>query len=366
MTARYLPEMGGTEIHTYETAERVQRLGADVTVITISGDGGSRRAAMPPPAAESEQTVSVVKVRAWLKRFDAYFAPGLLSALRATRPDIIHLQGFHTLVAPLAMLAGRRMNVRYIVTLHSGGHASRLRTALRPVQARLLRRLLINAYALVAGSEFEARQFARWLKLPVEHFVVLPSGVDLPVPPNRGPAEDGPQLILSVGRLESYKGHQAVLEALPALHQRHPGVRLRIAGSGRYERQLRKLACRLGVAQLVEISPVPAGHREDMALLLSRADVVVSLSSYESQGIAMQEALALGRPLVVSDAGALAELARYENVRVVPRNAGPAEICSAISALLGALPVTPPAMPTWDACAAGLVELYELALQARS
>jgi len=359
VTARYLPEMGGTEIHTYESAKRLGQLGADVTVITTASRPRRAREEVNPAG------IPVIKVRAWPKRSDLFFAPGLLRALRSVRPDLVHVQGFHTLVAPLTMLASRRLGVRYVVTLHSGGHSSRLRTALRPLQTRLLRPLLAGAVTLVAGSRFEAVQFARWLGLPLDRITVLPSGVDLPLPHD---FEAGPRqhrLILSVGRLENYKGHQAAIRALPELRRRYPDVRLRIAGRGSYEAQLRRLAERLGVADLVEIAPVPSGRRDDMARLLVRADVVVSFSSYESQGIAMQEALALGRPLVVSDVGALAELPAHENVRLVSRNAGSGEIVEAVSAMLDAAEVAAPEMPTWDGCAAGLLDIYRHALVPR-
>ncbi len=355
VTPRFLPDLGGTEIHTHETAKRLQRLGACVTVVTTAS-------ASPSGQGESDSAVPVIKVRAWPRWLDLYFAPGLGRALRGSRPDLVHIQGFHTLFAPLAMLVSRRMATPYVVSFHSGGHSSHLRTILRPVQAALLRPLLSRAEALVTGSRFETDLFSRWLRLPPESFVVLPSGVDLPHPPEPSPERPEERLIVSVGRLESYKRHQTVLRALPELHRLRPEVRLRIAGRGRYEPQLRRLARRLGVAHLVEISPVPAGRREDMARLLARADVVVSLSAYESQGIAMQEALALGRPLVVSDGGALAELAVHDNVAVVPARGHPHAIAAAIASMLDAGQAEPPATPTWDACAAGLMEIYEGAL----
>lgn len=356
VTARYLPETGGTEVHTHEVAERLVRRGAEVVVIATT----SQRTISDP---STDSPFRVMKVHAWTKRLDLYFAPGLMRELKAAKPDIVHCQGFHTLVAPIAMLAARRMKTQYVVTLHSGGHSSRLRTIFRPLQAWLLRPLLLNAHALVAGSSFEARQFARWLRLPVDRFVVLPSGVDLPHPSDVGRRACCDELVLSVGRLESYKRHQIVLRALRDLHRQRPNIRLQIVGSGRYERQLRRLARRLGVEHLVEISSVPVNRREMMARLLRQADVVVSLSSYESQGIAMQEALALGCRLVVSDAGALAELRQYANVRVVSPRPRATEVASAIVEMLSTTPVAPPEMPTWEACVSGLVDLYEDALK---
>jgi glycogen synthase len=350
-TARYLPDRGGTEIHTHEVATRLAERGAEVTVASTAPRGPFKRDSHDGP-------VRVLRVRAWPPNRDYYLAPALARVIRESRPDIIHCQGYHTLVAPLVMLVALRAEIPYIVTLHSGGHSSELRHQLRPLQAWLLRPLLARARRLVAVSSFEADLFARWLRLPRDAFAVIPSGVELPVPPEMDPPA-GPPLILSLGRVESYKGHQRVMEALPALNRARPGITLRVVGSGVYERQLRRLAERLGVVDLIEIAPVPADEREGMARLLWKAGVVASLSEYESQGLAIQEALALGRPLVVSEGSALGELGRYPNVRALGRHAGSEDVAAAVLELLDARGVQPPVLPTWDECTAALLEIYE-------
>jgi glycosyltransferase involved in cell wall biosynthesis len=350
-TARYLPERGGTEIHTREVARRLAQRGAQVTVAATVRRGAFER--------ESHQgSVRVVRVRAWPANRDYYVAPALAGVIRESQADIVHCQGYHTLVAPLVMFEALRAQIPYIITLHSGGHSSRLRHRLRPAQAWLMRPLLTRARRIVAVSPYEAELFARRLHLPREAFAVIPSGVDLPLAPQTD-SQSGPPLILSLGRLERYKGHQRMLDALPVLSRARPGIRLRIVGSGPYERRLRRLAERLGVLDLVEIGPVPADERTGMARLLSQAAAVASLSDYESQGLAIQEALALGTPLVVSHGTALAELARYPNVRALKRRADREAIAAAVLELLDAPRAQAPLLPTWDECAAALLELYE-------
>jgi GT2 family glycosyltransferase len=230
----------------------------------------------------------------------------------------------------------------------------------RPLQAWLLRPLLVRARRLVAVSPFEAELFARRLRLPPSAFVVIPSGVDLPPLPAAEPTAT--PLILSIGRLESYKGHQRVVEALLTVNRARPGTRLRIVGTGPYEPQLRRLVDRLGLSELVEIAPVPADRREEMARLLQQARVVTMLSEYESQGLAIQEALALARPLVITQGTALADLERHPNVRSVPRHARGETVGAAIVELLDAPPAVPPPLPTWDDCVGALLEVYEEAI----
>ena len=354
VTARFLPERGGTEIHTNEVAMRMSQRGAHVTVLATSRDRGR-------PREEWDGAVRIRRVQAWPRQRDYFFAPELYAEIRAAMPDLLHCQGYHTFVAPVAMMAALRASIPYVVTLHSGGHSSRLRVQMRPLQARLLRPLLVRARALVAGSQFEADLFSRRLRISPDEFAIIPSGVNLPgVSVPLGPTDTG--LVLSIGRLESYKGHDRIIEALPALRRLHPGVRLRIVGSGPYEPRLRTLAAELDVADAVDIAPLPSGSRRELAELLNRAAVVTALSRYESQGLAVQEAIGLGRPVVVNEGSALAELGVYPNVLTVSGLAGSDEVADAVSRLLHAPPGDAPAMQTWDDCVDALVELYGAAM----
>jgi glycosyltransferase involved in cell wall biosynthesis len=158
-TARYLPERGGTAIHTYEVARRMVDAGVDVTVITTALEP-------EPVGTVVDDGIKVTRVRARPRQTDYYLAPGVARALRREDFDIVHCQGYHTLVAPITMISALRQQIPYVVTFHSGGHSSALRRAMRPTQIRLLRPLLRRAAALIAVSDFEAGLFAPRLGLP--------------------------------------------------------------------------------------------------------------------------------------------------------------------------------------------------------
>jgi glycosyltransferase involved in cell wall biosynthesis len=354
VTARFLPERGGTEIHTNEVARRMSARGARVTVIATNLDPDL-------PEDELDGDVRIRRVPAWPRDRDWFLARRLPAAIREAQPDLLHVQGYHTFVAPLAMLAAVRASIPFVLTFHSGGHSSRVRVWARPLQGRVLRPLLVRARALVTVSRFEADLFAQRLRIPAPAFAVIPSGIDLPRTTEPvGPADPG--LVLSVGRLEFYKGHDRMIEALPALRRRHPDVRLRILGSGPFEPQLRALAARLGVEDVVEIGPIASGSRAELAALLHRAAVVTALSDYESQGLAVQEAIGLGRPVVVARGSALDELEGHPNVVTVPAGAAADVVAEAVARVLQAPPAAAPQLQTWDACVDALAELYRVSL----
>src|SRR5207302_1617097 len=98
-------------------------------------------------------------------------------------------------------------------------------------------------------------------------------------------------VIVSVGRLERYKGHHRVIAALPRVAQARPGVRLRVLGSGPYQQPLHRLATDLGVEDRVEICAIAPSDREGLARALREASLVTLLSEYEAQPLAVLEAL---------------------------------------------------------------------------
>ena len=114
VTARYPPFVGGTEIHTAEVARRMVARGHDVTVLTTAFEP-------LPTGEETVEGVRVVRVRAWPADFDFYFAPGIRSTIIAGRWDLIHCQGYHTFVAPAAMIAAVTSRQPFIVTFHMEG-----------------------------------------------------------------------------------------------------------------------------------------------------------------------------------------------------------------------------------------------------
>ncbi len=172
-------------------------------------------------------------------------------------------------------------------------------------------------------------------------------------------------MIVSIGRLEDYKGHHRVIQALPIVRRTRPDMRVRLVGSGPAESALRKLADELGVRDAVDIGPVEADQRGQLAELLLRSAVVVALSEYESQGLGAYEALALGRPLLVNDGSALSELADRPNVRMVASAASPATVAATLLALVDAPSAPPTALPNWDDCVAMLIHVYDEVISSR-
>jgi glycosyltransferase involved in cell wall biosynthesis len=252
-----------------------------------------------------------------------------------------------------------------VVTLHAGGHSSGLRRRLRQTQWHAVAPLLRGAKVVVAVSPFEQRMFQKACSLDSSRIRVIRNGGELPMIMNRTRAIPG--RIVSSGRLERYKGHQRVIEALPIVQRAIPGATLQILGSGPYEGELRSLVGALGLEKSVTIECIPPADRERMAEALGTAGALACMSEYESHPVAVMEALALGIPTVGLDKAGTSDLVAEGLVTGVPEKATAHDVAAALVAALearnGGVPAT---LPTWDTAAAELARVYSEAVGAGS
>lgn len=337
VSARFSPFVGGTEIHTGQVASELVARGHRVTVLTTDLNGSL-------PSYEDIDGVEVVRLRAYPKSSDLYFAPKMRKWIPERPWDLVHVQGYHTAVAPLALRVAQAEGIPTMLTFHSGGHSSRLRNLLRPLQVALLRPYLMRTAALIGVSKFEAELFEKRMGIGSDKIHIIPNGVDRPNQPSTEPAEgttaeDNPltkgfkpddRIILSAGRLVRYKGHHRIIKAMPKILAGEPRARLLILGKGPYEKTLRRLVDRLGVGDRVTFDSVPSTHRDRLDDLFGEASVAVVLSDYESHGMVAHEALDAGLPLVVLDRSALGELAASGSARAVPPRATRHEVAEIV------------------------------------
>jgi glycosyltransferase involved in cell wall biosynthesis/GT2 family glycosyltransferase len=353
VTPRSPLSQGGVERHVMEVSRRIAATGATVSVLCTEPGG-------PTVQAEEREGVTIRTVRAWPSNRDWCFAPRIWREMSRQRWDVVHVQSYHTFVAPLAMLRALWLRIPYVVTFHGGGHSSEARNRIRGTQRLLLGPLLRRARRLVAVARFEVGQYGAELGLSAEKFVLIPNGTDLAfsdAATNGQPP--GPPMIASIGRLEHYKGHHRAIAAFPYVLEQEPEARLLIVGTGPYESDLRRQVTELGLESEVEFTSTPPDRPQAMAELLQRISLVVLLSDFETHPLVALEAAAAGRRLLVADASGLAEIAEDGFARAVPLEESPEGIGRAvIEALAQPPPDRRPQLSSWDQCAEQLLSLY--------
>jgi len=103
-----------------------------------------------------------------------------------------------------------------------------------------------------------------------------------------------------MARLEGYKGHKYLLEAVKSLKERGISVKAVIAGTGSIETELKEYAKKLGI----ENETIFAGFVDDVRSLLSVTKVQANASyGTEATSLALLEGMSLGIPAVASDFG---------------------------------------------------------------
>lgn len=241
------------------------------------------------------------------------FGPGLLFSLvgfmRRLRPQVVNT---HSSVDSWAAgLAARLAGVPVVV---------RTRHIQATVKPSCLNRFLYGRVAdrVITTGERIADLLASDLRLPRVHFVSIPTGVDLTR--FSGQADraavrrewrltDGQPAIGIVAALRGMKNHPLFLQLAARLRRSRPEARFFIIGEGPRRESLEGLASELGLSEVVTFT----GRRADMPEVLAALDVVV-LCSARGEGCpqVLSQALAMGRPVVATEVGSVAELVRNE------------------------------------------------------
>ena len=234
-------------------------------------------------------------------------SPQALWSLRKTlaefSPEILHYNDPHAMVA-----AG----------IASTGLAIPVRLAARRVDFRLksvsLYRLFCDSMICVSRAVAEICREAGY---PADRLHLVHDGVDPArmLSGNRDVGRrslqlsDHHQLLLCVAKLTEHKGHQYLLDAMPAVVRRHPEVVLALAGEGELRDELEAQVQRLGVESHVRF----LGYRNDIPDLMAAADRMVVSSHMEGLCSSIIDAMLIGCPVIGTRAGGIPDLLSHQN-----------------------------------------------------
>jgi glycosyltransferase involved in cell wall biosynthesis len=286
-----------------------------------------------PPDGELPERIATAGVRQF--SWSAERSPGpdlpretiaLARIARASGADLFHLHSSKAGLVGRLVLRGRRPT---LFQPHAwsfeavNGPVGRAALAWERASARWAHMVIcVSEGERLRGEEAGIRAAYR----------VIPNGVDLNAFPPAS-AEDresararlgraaGERLVVCVGRLQRAKGQDVLLAAWPQVLERVPDAALVLVGAGPDEQALRR---RAGAA--VEL----VGARDDVVDWLAAADVVVQPSRWEAMSIAVLEAMARARSVVMTDVPGVPDVLTGADGAVVPVEA-PAPLARAIT-----------------------------------
>jgi glycosyltransferase involved in cell wall biosynthesis len=255
------------------------------------------------------------------------------------RPDVIHAL-WATEPAVAGAIAARLVG-RPLLLSSMGGEPARLPAigfgGARTLAGRVcLGAGVAAARALTSGSKWHA-DVLRARVGSEKPIAVTPLGIDIArfnrraaSPPR--PLGD-PVRLLAVGSLLPVKGHRLLVEALGLLRARGaPELRLRIVGEGPERGFLEAFIARLELGDRIELTG-PIDPRA-MPAEYAAADLFVLSSHYESQCLALLEALASGLPVASTAVGLAPELLADGQAGELAPAVTPEGLASALRALL--------------------------------
>ena len=266
--------------------------------------------------------------------FLAAQAVAMLRLRRACRIDLVHA---HWILPQglLSALLARRLAVPLVLSAHGGD----VFASTRGLRRRLLGFATRRHDAITVNSHAMCRALEELTGCVGE---VIPMGVDVArftAAGRRPRTSTAAPRLLFVGRLAEKKGVEFLLDAMPAILERHPAARLEVVGEGPRRPALEQQALALGIAPAVHFR----GACDNSALPqhYAAADVFVAPSivaadgDTEALGVVLLEAAAAGLPLVTTDVGGIGDIVR-DGVTglVVPQRSGEA-LAGAVCRLLG-------------------------------
>ena len=245
---------------------------------------------------------------------DYAITPGIWPLLSRLRPDCVVVGGWSLMATQLAIAWCRAHRVPYL--LQSDNHLLEPRRAwVRAVKRVVLPALVPQAAGWLVPGSLAREHILRYGAAP-ERTIVFPLTVDVEefgrrVDALRGRRAElrtrfeiapGSVAVLQVARLIPVKAADVLVRAVAAAGR---PLSLLLVGEGPESGRLRELAAETGA----EVRFAGTLEGEDLASAYAAADVFALVSHRETWGVVVNEAMASGLPLILSDrVGAAADL----------------------------------------------------------
>ena len=218
----------------------------------------------------------------------------LREVIQATKPDLVHAGPIQT-CAFLVALAG----FKPLVSMSWGYDL--LKDSNRNKVWRWASEFTLRRSAMMIGDCNAVREKAIELGMASERIVTFPWGIDLNAfTPGKYPPANGEHFtLLSTRSWEPIYGVDVLANAFVKAAKQYKGLNLILLGSGSQANQLRGIFNRGGVMEQV-IFPGQVSQNY-LPRYYHMADLYISASHVDGSSISLLEALASGRPAVVSD-----------------------------------------------------------------
>ncbi len=142
-------------------------------------------------------------------------------------------------------------------------------------------------------------------KMGAKNCVLIPNGIDL----EKFQLYEGERNMFEIcttSTLIPRNGIDVLIEAMPAVTAEFPMAKLKIAGEGPMQEDLKKIAERLGI----KVEFLGTLKHDEIPELVKKSHLFVRPSRFEGFGVSFIEAMALGTPVVTCPVGGIVDFLR--------------------------------------------------------
>lgn len=292
VTPVYPPYRAGMSVLPAQEADMLRAAGHEVVVATPAYGPG-----------EAGRQGDVVRMKPLLTIGNAAILGGLPLVLHGATVIHLHYPFFGTDI--LTVMAAKALRRPYIVTYHMKAVAPGVKGWIFRLYRLCFERFVLRrAYRVLVSTE----EYARANRVPRADVVAIPFGVDTEkfTPGNQQEARQKLGLVQNVpwvafvGAMDEQHAFKGVGHLLQALVQ-VPNLHALLVGDGTLRTEYEAVARRLGVADRVRFLGRLQEEKKILALQAADWHVLPSTSRSEAFGIVTLEAMACGKPSVVSD-----------------------------------------------------------------
>lgn len=307
MTDSWFPTRDGVVTSITIIKESLEALGHEVFIVA------------PEPEKEFRQEGVYYFPAVRFRSYEGYYVPILpsnkMEVFREIDPDVIHIHGVATM-ALRGLVCGHELGIPTVMTFHTmvddaAKYYSPIKIPPETMEKLIwiyLRQILKRMDVVVTptaciGEELKSRGAV------CRNLVTIPTGTNTAEFHPRIASDDirrrhgleGKRVAIHVGRISYEKELDMVVRAMQRID-----ATLLVAGKGPAKADVEKLVEDLGLQDKV----VFAGFVPDSELpaYYNAADIAVSASKFETQGLSILEAMASGKPVACRNGRAFAEI----------------------------------------------------------
>ncbi|MCX6752213.1 MAG: glycosyltransferase [Candidatus Nomurabacteria bacterium] len=236
----------------------------------------------------------------------------LTKIFKEEKIDVVHIL-LPMSGAIIAIKAAKKLGIKIVAHSHSQPENlfMEMPKIIQPTLGRIWNRYLMWIYgkaeSLIYPTEM-ARSLLQNLGKKNQPSAVISNGIDLKEFQSKSIGDFNERFnvqkekvkLLFVGRLFPEKSVDTLIKALPEIVKKHQNTHLMIVGAGHLRQKLEKLASNLGITK--HITFLGLVSEEDKIHAYNASDIFVLPSLAELEGMVVLEAMACGKPIIVSDA----------------------------------------------------------------